>query len=163
MKQYAKAKAFYEEYGHLSVSAKYTKEHGDSLVHSEYITSDGTKLGRWACRMRAEYAKGLLPKHQMDLLNEIGMNWDNIETVRAEQFWEDMYLVAQKHFVSHGNLKVGAQYVTEDGVKLGQWLAQQRRIRRGTLKHSIESNEDRIGRLDALGMVWENKIITWDE
>lgn len=52
--------------------------------------------------------------------------------------------------------------MTDDGKKLGQWLAQQRRIYRGTLKHSIVLDKEKRKKSDDLGIVWEHGTCDWD-
>ena len=213
-KQYEKAKAFYEEYGHLSVSAKYTKEHGgtlsqwlnnqkkeymkedhgklddeqtalleslnielrnrkdvlfmkglaalkkyadeygDTLVPRDYVSKEGYHLGNWVRHIKDKYKYGKLTDKQLLSLNEIPMCFESIEIIRARQYWDTMYEEAKKYYKEHGNLNVPDKYETENGRKLYNWIAQQRRIRKGTVKHSIELTEERISKLDALGMNW---------
>lgn len=213
-KQYEKAKAFYEEYGHLSVSAKYTKEHGgtlsqwlnnqkkeymkedhgklddeqtalleslnielrnrkdvlfmkglaalkkyadeygDTLVPRDYVSKEGYHLGNWVRHIKDKYKNGKLTDKQLLSLNEIPMCFESIEVIRARRYWDTMYEEARKYHKEHGNLNVPDKYETENGRKLYNWIAQQRRIRKGTVKHSIELTEERISKLDALGMNW---------
>ena len=36
--------------------------------------------------------------------------------------WDEMYVYAKQYYEKHGNLEVPQKYVTDDGVKLGQWI-----------------------------------------
>ena len=72
-------------------------------------------------------------------LEEIGMERESYETVYARRYWDEMYETAKKYAAEHGSIHdVPHNHVTEDGKKLGQWISQQRGIRKGTRKHSIE-------------------------
>ena len=69
-----------------------------------------------------------------------------------EMFEEERYI--RKFYEEHGHFVVSEKYVTESSVKLYNWIAQQRRIRRGTIKHSAGLSEEKIAKLDALGINW---------
>ena len=89
------------------------------------------------------------------------MVWESTETVRAVRHWKVMYETAKQYASEHGSLKdVPYDFETSDGRKLGSWVVQQRRIRRGTIKHSIDLDEEKIGMLDAIGMNWGRHNIT---
>ena len=94
------------------------------------------------------------------MLNELGMYWDNLETKKAEIHWNTMYEEAKKYYAEHGNLNVPDKYVTKEGHKLYTWLMQQRRIRRGEIKHSIVYTEDRIDMMNQIGMDWGRPKMT---
>lgn len=79
---YSYAKQFFEENGHL-------------FVRKEEITSNGFALGRWILMQRKKYlgqAKDGLSDDQIDLLEEIGMFWEDIENAKWDWFvgllWE---------------------------------------------------------------------------
>lgn len=138
----------------------YVKRYGDTLVSSEYYTDDGFHLGKWVNRIKGKYRNGRLDSEQIGMLNELGMCWDNLETKKAEIHWNTMYEEAKKYYTEHGNLNVPNRYVTEDGHKLYTWLMQQRRIRRGEIKHSIVYTEERIDMMDQIGMDWGRPKLT---
>ncbi|MCD7833067.1 MAG: Helicase associated domain protein, partial [Lachnospiraceae bacterium] len=68
--------------------------------------------------------------------------------------WDLMFDYAKAYYETHENLEMPAGYLTEDGYPLGQWVATQRGIRKGT-SHGCLTGE-RIRRLDSIGMVWES-------
>lgn len=134
---------------------KYAMAYHDNLVPSEYTTPEGYNLGRWLCHQRTKYNNGELTPDQIRTLEEAGMIWENMETVRAVRYWNVMYETAKQYADEHGSLKgMPCDYMTDDGRKLGSWVAQQRRIRKGTIRHSIDLDEEKIGMLDAIGMNW---------
>ena len=63
--------------------------------------------------------------------------------------WDVMYDLARAYYVSYGDLNVPSNYVTHEGEKLGAWVAYQR-----TKRSRGELEEEKIARLDAIGMEW---------
>ena len=134
---------------------KYIDEYGTSLVLPSFKSKEGCPLGSWLARLRTSYRKGELAEEEISALNELGMVWDHIKNVGAEIHWNNMYKAALKYAEEHGSLRhMPLDYVTESGEKLGTWVAQQRRIRRGSLKHSIVMTEEKIKMLDNIGINW---------
>lgn len=68
--------------------------------------------------------------------------------------WEVMYQAAENYFKRYGNLQVPRRYKTEEGYALGNWIFTQRRIRAGARSGMLD--DERIAKLDAIGMIWEN-------
>ena len=67
--------------------------------------------------------------------------------------WESMYLAAKRHYQDYGSLDVPDRFPCQDGVCLGAWLAQQRRIRAGLAEGVL--TEEQIMALDGIGMTWD--------
>lgn len=132
----------------------YVKKYGDTLVPIDYVTESGYNLGKWVGHARYNYRIGKLSNERIEALDKINMCWDNIETKKAELHWNMMYNEAKDYYSQHGNLNVPNGYVTESGLKLYTWLMQQRRIRKGKIKHSIEYTDERINMMDEIGMNW---------
>ena len=81
------------------------------------------------------------------------MIWD----VRAYR-WLENYREAKKYFEVEGNLWIPVDYVTEKGVALGRWLANQRDIyNRKKLKSKPLTNEQ-IGMLEGIGICWGKRV-----
>ncbi|MCD7956325.1 MAG: Helicase associated domain protein [Lachnospiraceae bacterium] len=75
--------------------------------------------------------------------------------------WDLMFEQAKAFYEENGNLQVPCRYVTADGYALGNWISNQRRIRKGQLPGTL--SEDRIRRLDSIGMAWEAAAdIKWE-
>ena len=69
---------------------------------------------------------------------------------------------AKKYFEQNGNLEVPTKYKTEQGYSLGHWLSTQRKVRRGEQFGIL--GEERIEKLDSIGMVWEShKDLSWNK
>lgn len=140
-RNFTAAKAYYEQNGNLDVPV-------------EYVDENGVKLGVWLNNLRNAY-KGKsggyrLTQEQINALTNIGMVW----TCKFERAWEFGYAEAQKYFTEHGNLNVPATYSTKDGYMLGRWLDRQR-------ERKDKLSQDRIEKLNALGMVWD-KPNSWE-
>lgn len=134
--RYALAKTYYETYGNLDIP-------------SDYV-SDGIWLGKWLNEQRIVYqekrpGRQLTPS-QVDLLNKIGMSWEDKHTVR----WEQRYEHAKQYFELHGNLLVPNDCVDTAGKALAAWIATQRKSR---LQNKLTQSQ--IDRLSAIGMGWD--------
>ncbi len=81
------------------------------------------------------------------------------ETLTAS--WDLMYAYAKQYYQEHGNLEVPVRYQTEEGYGLGQWILTQRRVHAGE-KYGV-LGEDRIQKLDRIGMVWGSyRDLSWE-
>ena len=75
--------------------------------------------------------------------------------------WETLYFCAKRYYESNGNLNVPFNYKTPEGYSLGTWIFTQRQVygnkRNGTL------TPEQIEKLEAIGMVWDNKTdMAWN-
>lgn len=134
---YAEAAAYYEQYADLEVPTK-------------YITESGLKLGVWISYQKDAYQKGLLSTEQIRRLEQIGMNWGE----RNYRRWMEQYHAAERYYQVHGDLDVPANYVTEDGIKLGKWIATLRYARKKQTDVRTKLTPERIAMLDTIGMQW---------
>lgn len=74
--------------------------------------------------------------------------------------WDTMYRFAKTYFEQNENLEVPRHYKTEAGYNLGNWIFTQRKIRAGEQYGTL--TEDRIARLDEIGMVWDSvRDLSW--
>lgn len=69
--------------------------------------------------------------------------------------WDVNYDAARAYYHQYGHLNVPAAYRTENGIQLGAWIGSQRRLYQSAYRGSL--TEDRIARLNGIGMVWENR------
>lgn len=75
--------------------------------------------------------------------------------------WEQYYAAASVYYAEHGDLNVPKSYTTPAGLSLGSWIGTQRMVRTG--KRSGELTEQKIARLDQIGMIWEKRTeIAWE-
>ena len=137
-KAYALAAAYYEENGNLNIPRS-------------YVTAAGERLGQWVASQQWAYPKGKLTDEQIERLNRIGMYWGN----RNDRQWNEGYQEATRYFEAHGDLNVPADYVSPGGYNLGNWVKRQRYARLNPEKSCAVLTEERIAKLDAIGMRWE--------
>lgn len=136
-----------------SVAENYYRSTGSLDPPQRFITEDGYALGAWLVtqrRIRAGKVNGILTDEQIEKLDRIGMLWDSVKDI----VWNKYYSAAVKYYNAHLSLDVNARYVTEDGVRLGPWLAQLRVYRKSGV-HSSYLTPERIEQLDKLGMLWD--------
>ena len=66
--------------------------------------------------------------------------------------WVDWYHELEKYYKEHGNIDVPKNYVTQEGVKLGSWLNNQRSAYKGKGNNKIV--DDQIQLLNNLKIDW---------
>ena len=105
------------------LAEQYFHEHGDLLVPGDYVCY-GKRLGRWIGTQRTagKGKRGQLTESQIRRLEAIGMSWDPVE-----ERWQAMYQLAKEYYDVHQMLNIPSNYVTDTGVRLGQWIARQRK------------------------------------
>ena len=119
----------------FEVAKKYHDTYGNLMVARKYVDPDGYPLGQWILKTRQQKLNGRLKKERIAQLDEIGMVWSV--------------------FDAHGDLNVPAEYVSPGGYNLGNWVKRQRYIRHNPEKSCAVLTEERIAKLDEIGMRWE--------
>ena len=154
MDKYELAKAYYDHYGDLEISANFKTKNG-----YEY-DENGVALGKWINTQRQAF-KGnsgyKISKEQIELLKEIGMRF---ETNYKEEEWNKKYELAKAYFEHYGNLEIPANFKTkhgyeydENGVALGNWINNQRQAFKGNSGYKI--SKEQIELLKEIGMRFE--------
>ena len=95
----------------------------------------------------------IIYKQQIARLDSIGMVWGN----RNDRQWNQGYQEAKRYFEAHGDLRVPVNYVSPEGYALGKWVKRQRYTRQNPEKSCGALTEERMERLDAIGMI-RNKM-----
>ena len=140
-------------------AAIYYSEHGNLMVPKNYKTEAGLSLGLWLNTQRQIYkgkADGFLTDEQIAQLNAIGIVWDNYRDLS----WEKSYLEAKDYYNKFGDLLVPVKYVTESGFPLGVWIMTMRQARANQRSNTI--TEERLHKLDEIGMVWDAFSEQWE-
>ncbi|WP_433358877.1 Helicase associated domain protein [Streptosporangium sp. CA-115845] len=129
----------------------YFAEHKDLLIHENFQTAGGLRLGKWVKKQAADHNAGVLSAEQIDLLTKIGMVW-----TRREEKWQHALSVARTYAEKHGSLSLIPAGLTIDGVPLSSWLkTQQVCLRNGTL------SEERRLALEAVDPAWHKTVSLW--
>ena len=135
----------------FALAVAYYEQNGNLNMPRSYVTAAGEKLGCWVANQQWAYQKGKLSDDQIMRLERIGMYWGN----RNDRQWNEGYQEAKHYFETHGDLKVPVDYVSPDGYALGKWVKRQRYARLNPDKSGAVLTEERITKLDAIGMRWE--------
>ena len=135
----------------FALAVAYYEQNGNLNMPRSYVTAAGEKLGCWVANQQWAYQKGKLSDDQIMRLERIGMYWGN----RNDRQWNEGYQEAKRYFEAHGDLKVPVDYVSPGGYALGKWVKRQRYTRHNPEKSCAVLTEERIARLDAIGMRWE--------
>jgi len=142
---YEKLEDYYNKYGNINVPIYYK-------------TVDGFLLGHWLSNIRSSIknpsVNGMrLNSNKIELLNKLGIDWSPIETQ-----WKKTYELAKQYYDENGDLLIPDQYITNDNIKLGRWIATQRY----NYKENTLSNE-KISLLEDIGMVWNVIDYQWNK
>lgn len=119
----------------------YYKANGNLCVSSAYITDGGYKLGVWLSNQRTKYRTGKLSDERITKLKKIGMIWD-----KNEAKWQENYAYALSYFKQNNSLDLAQDYVTNNGYRLGSWVATQRKnYNKGLLDAEKQTQLENIG------------------
>ena len=144
----------------FSYAEQYYLEHGNLEMPRRYKTADGYSLGNWIFTQRKIYngeQYGSLSEDRIKKLEAIGMVWDSTRDL----MWHRNYLKAKEFYDANGHLKIPINYVTDDGVRLGSWIASLRSYKKYGNNIAFMSS-DRIAQLDAIGMIWDVPDYLWN-
>ena len=138
--RYAQAKRYFDKKGNLDIPSSYRCE-------------DGFLLGMWVASQRkaktgANKSKRLTAE-QIDRLTAIGMDWGGTQ----ETQWQNAYRRAEEYYQQNGNLNIPYAYCTEDGYRLGRWLARQKNV--GRKSGNCVMTPERVAKLEKIGIVWD--------
>lgn len=123
-------------------------------IRFSYVTEGGINIGNWVNTQRQAYKNNKMSQDRIDKLNSINFKWCNDN-------WGKMFEI-YKSLIKKG-IKVRSNYVTEDGINIGAWVA--------TQKVRYKSNkmpQDRINKLNSINIEWVRagkryKRYDWDE
>lgn len=106
---------------------RYFEANGNLDVPVAYVSPEGYALGKWVrrqqyARQKPEKSNSALSKERVALLDAIGMRWEKPDP------WQHRFKLAQDYKREHGNLAIPATYKTKDGIWLGRWLYDQKRL-----------------------------------
>lgn len=146
---------------YFAAAKRYYDKQGNLLVNSDSIDENGVALGRWIAQMRtyrkSDIQNSYLTAQRIAALDEIGMVWDV-----PDYLWERNFAAAVEYHRCHGDLNVPADYVSDNGIRLGAWISN---IRAGQKNKNSRTRltDAQIKRLDELGMNWEGRqSAAWD-
>lgn len=121
----------------------YFKRYGDLLPNNDYVTENGTRLGKWLVTQRINYRNGTgISQARIKKLESIGMDWRTLH----ERQWDEGFALAKEFYEKNGRLNPDKN----TNYKLYTWLSRQRqKYRDGQL------TDEQFESLCGIGMVWE--------
>ena len=134
-----------------ALAKKYKEKYGDLKIPVEYRTNK-VNLGAWLQRMRQNYKNGKLSKERIRLLEALGVNWEV-----QEMNWNTNYEAAREYARKHGDLRVPRNYMTPEGIALGNWIQNMR-----TANRLRTLSPERFEALDRIGMIWSLNGLKWE-
>ena len=140
---------------------KYYEQNGNLEIPKRYKTPDGYSLGTWILTQKRVYnglVGGILTQERIYKLNKIGMIWES----HRDMLWQRYFDAATEYSKIYGNLDIPALYITDDGLKLGNWIANLRTSRKNGFDSKYLTN-DRIKALDEIGMIWKVADYMWQQ
>ena len=155
---YKLAKVYFDKKGNLEIP--FTFKTLDGINYDE----NGYNLGTWLVTQRQTYKSGKLSKERIELLEKIGMRFENKNNIIG---WEEYYKLAKVYYNKYNNLEISKSFKTQDGINydengynLGMWISNQRQNYK-----SGKLNKERKELLDKIGIRIKNKInvIEWEE
>ena len=127
---------------YYKVAERYYAEHHDLNISNAVVYED-VWLGNWVARQRFLYQKGKLSAQHIELLERLGLSWEE----RFSRQWEETFLLAEQYYLDHGHLAVPAKIAW-----LYTWIVAQRdKYAKGKL------TEEQIQKLNSIGMKWEKR------
>ena len=141
------AKKYYEHYGNLDIKGNFKTN--DGINYDE----EGFKLGSWLKRCRAKYNKNLLTKEEINLLNSIGISFENPKVLSANK----KYSILKKYYERYGNIDIPQNFKTSDGVNYdpnGVNLSSYIYNCKYSYRRKNELDYDKIKALEDIGMEW---------
>ena len=113
-----------EVYG---AAKRYFEANGNLDIPVAYVSPEGYALGKWVRRQQyahrnPEKSNAVLSPQRIALLNAIGMQWEKTDA------WQHRYELAQEYKKEYGNLEIPAKYKTAEGIWLGRWIYNQKRL-----------------------------------
>ncbi|MFJ1254363.1 Helicase associated domain protein [Cupriavidus sp. CuC1] len=145
---YGAANARWEKYGNCNAPKRSVWPEGDLV--------NGFRLGDWLNLQRSTRRAGQLSREREDRLTRLGMVWAPWEAT-----WEEGFLCAEGWNAHYGNCNAPASSRWPEGAgngfRLGQWLDRQRKARKGGML-----SEERVRRLESIGIVWEQRQAAWE-
>lgn len=131
----------------------------DIINNFENLYSMGAIEQEMACAISYYNSLGKNEKIAVDKFEIIGIVKDCVELFDKlnETFtagWDEMYRCACEYYSEYGDLNVPNKYKAANGLSLGNWLNTQRGVRNGKINGIL--TEERIKKLDEIGMRWES-------
>ena len=125
---------------------RYFEANGNLDIPVAYISPEGYALGKWVRRQQYAYrnpekSNAILSQERIELLDAIEMQWEKPDP------WQHRYELAQEYKKQYGNLEIPAKYKTADGIWLGRWIYNQKRLLQSRSEKLSENQKEQLEKL----------------
>lgn len=132
----------------------YHDTYGNQDIKAKYVSPSGFNLGKWVSQKRVLVKKygidAVLDSEKQRKFNELGMIWDK----NKEK--DDLFIdAAESYYKVNGDINIPVNYISDDGLSLGNWLSQ---LKAGGKNGKKNLSEEQIARLKKLGFSTESKF-----
>jgi len=146
--------------------AAYHLENGNCRVPESYIV-DGVKLGRWVQGLRSRYMKML----EDGKVTDETLNTERVAKLKSIDFasscrpiqeildeeWNKKFELLREYQLDNGHTRVPQRFATNNGCKLGRWVADQRRSYKNLMNgkcYKASITQERIDKLNSIAFEW---------
>lgn len=136
----------------LAAATTYHQRYGHLNVPEGHVTPDGVPLGQWIAVQRRRHNQRKLTHQRIAALENLGITWSPTDAA-----WNRALAAATIYHHQHGHLDIPSAYRTDNGFRLGKWLAGQRRAYR---QHQLPS--ERVAALEDLDITWSPLDTAWN-
>ena len=130
---------------------EYLDREGHCTVPRAYKTEDGYLLGSWLGNQRLRQ-QTIQEDRKVKLESLLGWQWNEKDAA-----WESWFCLLRNYLSQHGHSFVPAKYVTVNGQKLGNWVANQRAL------ENDMPNERKISLENLFGWTWDVISELWEQ
>lgn len=149
----------------LSTGAKRTPvifdlvDNFDSLYSIDYLKEEMEQVFALMPCTREE-REGFKERFQIyDEVKECRLLFEQLKNQLSAD-WNDYYLAACAYYQKYGDLRVNKNYVTEEGMTLGNWIQTQRKVYSGKIAGGL--SQDKIEKLNQIDMIWSVRKSSFD-
>lgn len=139
---------------------RYVKINGNTKVPFDYVTQNGFKLGGWVSLQKTMHRAGALSPRAARLLESIPY-WKREEkrgSLQANK-WRRAFKKLQTYVRREGHYSPPVDFVTQNGFRLGAWVAAQRTLfKKGLLAPERKKLLESIP-----GWQWKMKNLSWQK
>ena len=131
----------------------FKEHHGDCNMLTTTDRAVNTSLAYWVNKQRENQKKGFLSQERLQRLEALGFLWNTKVVQAAEKVaqWEEGFKALQSFHQREGHCRVKVGHL-EGNYPLGGWVGAQRDKKKPL-------SPERRDRLDALGFLWNKKML----
>ncbi len=161
---YRLAKKYYDYNGNLLVNSRFRTINGINYDENGYALGRWIRLQREAYQKK-EYSNSKITEEQINMLEDIGMQWSvkkGKPWFQTDMDWEIKYQLCQTYYQKNGHIMLPKNFKTKDGIHYDEkghnlyvWLLQQKGLYQKNPNGGEKISEERIKKLNDLDIEWQ--------